>query len=173
MPFCRELYIEREDFREDAPKKFFRLVPGGEVRLRYGYIIKCERVIKDADGRVVELRCSHDPATRSGSEQSSRKVKGTIHWVSARHAVTAEVRLYDRLFKVPDPDRAEGAVEELLNPDSLQVLSGTMLEPSLAAAAVRAGKRVWVEKPLALSLEQLSREDDASMNPDNPNQDTP
>jgi glutaminyl-tRNA synthetase len=144
VPFCRELYIEHDDFREDAPKKFFRLVPGGEVRLRYGYIIKCERVIKDSDGRVVELRCSHDPATRSGSDRSGRKVKGTIHWVSARHAVSAEVRLYDRLFKVPDPDRAEGDIESLLNPESLEVLTGAMLEPSLVEAD--AGERFQFER---------------------------
>jgi len=135
VPFCREIYIERDDFREDAPKKFYRLVPGGEVRLRYGYIIKCEQVIKDSSGNITELRCSYDPATRSGSDESGRKVKGTVHWVSARHAVPAEVRLYDRLFKVADPDRAEGALTELLNPDSLVIVSGAMLEPSLGDAA--------------------------------------
>ncbi|HSG66909.1 MAG TPA: glutamine--tRNA ligase/YqeY domain fusion protein [Gammaproteobacteria bacterium] len=144
VPFSREIYIERDDFREDAPKKFFRLVPGGEVRLRYAYIIKCERVVKDADGRVTELRCTYDPATRSGADESGRKVKGTIHWVSARHAVPAELRLYDRLFKVADPDRAEGELADLLNPDSLRVVSGSMLEPSLAHAG--AGERFQFER---------------------------
>ncbi len=144
VPFCREIYIEQDDFREDAPKKFFRLVPGGEVRLRYAYIIKCEQVIKDDAGNVKELRCSYDPATRSGADQSGRKVKGTIHWVSARHARSAEVRLYDRLFKVPDPDRAEGDPTELLNPESLEILDGAMLEPALADA--EPGERYQFER---------------------------
>jgi glutaminyl-tRNA synthetase len=144
VPFCRELYIEQDDFREDAPKKFFRLVPGGEVRLRYAYIIRCEQVIKDADGRVIELHCSYDPETRSGSDTAQRKVKGTIHWVSARHAVSAEVRLYDRLFRVADPDRGEGELRDLLNPESLEIVHGAMLEPSLAAA--NAGERFQFER---------------------------
>ncbi|MCO6456788.1 MAG: glutamine--tRNA ligase/YqeY domain fusion protein [Pirellulaceae bacterium] len=137
VPMARELYIDADDFREDPPKKFHRLSPGAEVRLRYGYIIKCERVVKDpATGEVVELRCSYDPETRSGS-QSTRKVKGTIHWVSAAHAVPAEVRLYDHLFLKPDPDQAEAGQTYLsnLNPDSLQVLTGCQVEPSLAEAA--------------------------------------
>ncbi|NNC65247.1 MAG: glutamine--tRNA ligase/YqeY domain fusion protein [Gammaproteobacteria bacterium] len=134
VPFSREIYIEQDDFREDAPRKFFRLKPGGEVRLRYAYIIKCEEVVKDAAGNVTELRCSYDPATRSGADQSGRKVKGTIHWVSAPHAQRADVRLYDRLFKVADPDRAEGELTELLNPDSLEVVTSAMIEPALADA---------------------------------------
>ncbi len=134
VPFCRELYIERDDFMEDPPGKFRRLVPGGEVRLRYAYIIKCEAVIKDASGQVTELRCSYDPETKSGSEQSQRKVKGTIHWVSARHAARAEVRLYDRLFKVPNPDQSEGELAQHLNPDSLEVLPAAALEPALGAS---------------------------------------
>ncbi len=134
VPFCRELYIERDDFMEDPPGKFRRLVPGGEVRLRYAYIIKCEAVIKDASGQVTELRCSYDPETKSGSEQSQRKVKGTIHWVSARHATRAEVRLYDRLFKVPNPDQSEGELAQHLNPDSLEVLPAAALEPALGAS---------------------------------------
>jgi glutaminyl-tRNA synthetase len=144
VPFCREIYIEQEDFREDAPKKFYRLVPGGEVRLRYGYIIKCERVVKDAEGRVTELRCSYDPATRSGSAESQRKVKGTVHWVSARHAFASEVRLYDRLFKVADPDRAAGDLRDLLNPESLEIIAAAMLEPGLADAAP--GERFQFER---------------------------
>ena len=144
VPFSREIYIEQDDFREDAPKKFFRLVPGGEVRLRYAYIIKCEEVIKDPSGNVTELRCSYDPATRSGSDQTGRKVKGTIHWVAAPHALAAEVRLYDRLFKVPDPDRAEGELTDLLNPDSLEVVTGAMVEPALADA--QPGERYQFER---------------------------
>lgn len=115
---------------EEAPRKFFRLKPGGEVRLRFAYIIQCNEVIKDDEGNVVELHCSYDPDTRSGSGSSDRKVKGTIHWVSADHAVPAEVRLYDRLFTVPDPGSASD-VHEHLNPDSLEVVDAR-LEPSLA-----------------------------------------
>jgi glutaminyl-tRNA synthetase len=131
VPFCRELLIERDDFMEDAPKQFHRLRPGGEVRLRYGYIIKCESVAKDADGRVIELRCSYDPATKSGSGET-RKVKGTIHWVSARHAIRAEVRLYDRLFAVPYPG-AKPLGEEI-NPKSLEIIDTAALEPALGEA---------------------------------------
>ncbi len=130
LPFSRELYIEQDDFMEEAPKKFFRLKPEGEVRLRFAYIIKCEEVIKDDDGNIIELRCTYDPETRSGSASSDRKVKGTIHWVSAGHAVPAEVRLYDRLFTVPDPG-ADDDVHEHLNPDSLEVVQAR-LEPSLS-----------------------------------------
>jgi glutaminyl-tRNA synthetase len=129
MPFSRELWIEQDDFLEEAPRKFFRLKPGGEVRLRFGYIIKCEELIKNDDGDVVELRCSYDPDTRSGTGTSDRKVKGTIHWVSAAHAVPAKVRLYDRLFTIPDPNSAEDSMS-VLNPDSLEVVDA-MLEPAL------------------------------------------
>jgi glutaminyl-tRNA synthetase len=129
LPFGREIYIERSDFMEDAPRKFFRLKPGGEVRLRFAYIIRCDAVIKDDAGEVVELHCSYDPDTRSGSAAAQRKVKGTIHWVSVEHAVPAEVRLYDRLFKAPDPGSNENFLEDL-NPDSLEVVDA-MLEPSL------------------------------------------
>ncbi|MGB5345606.1 MAG: glutamine--tRNA ligase/YqeY domain fusion protein [Woeseia sp.] len=132
VPFCREIFIEQDDFMEDAPRKFFRLKPGGEVRLRAAYIIRCDEVIKNEQGEVVELRCSHDPDTRSGTGTSERKVKGTIHWVSARHAVAAEVRLYDRLFNDPEPAAADD-VHSVLNPDSLEVVSAR-LEPALAAA---------------------------------------
>jgi len=134
VPFSRELWIEREDFMEDPPKKFFRLAPGREVRLRYGYFITCTDVIKDASGNVVELRCTYDPATRGGDAPDGRKVQGTIHWVSARHALDAEVRLYDKLFSVPDPD-AVGEGQEFtgtLNPDSLVVVPGAKIEPSVA-----------------------------------------
>jgi glutaminyl-tRNA synthetase len=131
VPFAREVLIERDDFMENAPSKFHRLKPGGEVRLRYAYIIKCERVVKDAAGNVVEIRCSHDPKSRSGSDESGRKVKGTIHWVSAKHASRAPVRLYDRLFSVPFP--GEDLVKEL-NPESLKVVSGAALEPALLEA---------------------------------------
>lgn len=130
----REIYIERDDFMEDPPRKFFRLRPGGEVRLRYGYIIKCDEVVKDAGGQVVELLCSYDPDTRSGADASQRKVKGTVHWVSAADSLPAEVRLYDRLFTVPRPGagRDAGDFRDALNPESLVVKRGCRVEPSLA-----------------------------------------
>ena len=135
IPFCREFYIEADDFMEEPPKKFFRLAPGREVRLRYAYLITCREVVKNEAGEVVELRCTYDPASRGGSAPDGRKVKGTIHWVSARHAVAAEVRLYDRLFTVEYPDMdKEHDFKEFLNPNSLEVLRGCMLEPSLAGA---------------------------------------
>ncbi|WP_428102626.1 glutamine--tRNA ligase/YqeY domain fusion protein [Candidatus Rariloculus sp.] len=144
VPFSREILIERDDFMEDPPRKFFRLKPGGEVRLRYAYIIKCERVVKDENGDITEIRCSYDPATRSGSASApARKVKGTIHWVSKRHAVAAEVRLYDRLFTVPYPGSSTGLGAEL-NPLSLETLGKAMLEPSLADA--KAGERFQFER---------------------------
>jgi glutaminyl-tRNA synthetase len=130
VPFSRELWIEQDDFMEEAPRKFFRLKPGGEVRLRFGYIIKCEDLIKDADGNVVELHCTYDPDTRSGTGTSDRKVKGTIHWVSAAHGLAASVRLYDRLFTVPDPNSVDDFLE-VLNPDSLETVEA-VLEPNLA-----------------------------------------
>ncbi|MBT8078381.1 MAG: glutamine--tRNA ligase/YqeY domain fusion protein [Gammaproteobacteria bacterium] len=132
MPFSRELYIEQDDFMEEAPRKFFRLKPGGEVRLRFAYIIRCDEVIRDDAGNVTELHCSYDPDTRSGSASSDRKVKGTIHWVSAQQAVDAEVRLYDRLFTVPDPAAADD-IMAVVNSDSLQVVAAK-LEPELAGA---------------------------------------
>jgi glutaminyl-tRNA synthetase len=136
VPFSRELYIEQEDFREVPPPKYHRLSPGSEVRLRAAYIVKCERVVKDAGGNVTELHCTYDPETRSGGAAANRKVKGTIHWVSARHAVDAEVRLYDRLFKQEDPDDVPEGQSFLsnLNPDSLEVLPHCKVEPMLAAA---------------------------------------
>ena len=137
VPFCREVYIEQDDFMEEAPKKFFRLTPGREVRLRAAYLITCDTVIKDEkSGAIKELHCTYDPASRGGSAPDGRKVKGTLHWVSARHAVEAEVRLYDRLFNVENPDGdKEVDFKNHLNPDSLEVLSGCFLEPHLARAS--------------------------------------
>ena len=130
VPFSKELYIEREDFSEDPPKGFYRLSPGGEVRLRYAYVIRCDEVVKDEAGNVTELRCSYDPETL-GRNPQGRKVKGTVHWVSAKHALEAEVRLYDRLFSVPNPESEEGVFTDYLNPDSLTVQRG-FVEPSVA-----------------------------------------
>jgi glutaminyl-tRNA synthetase len=132
-PFSREIFIEHDDFMEEAPRKFFRLKPGGEVRLRFGYIIRCDEVVKNDAGDVVELHCSFDPDTRSGTGTSDRKVKGTIHWVSAQHALAAKVRLYDRLFRTPNPGGADDITAEL-NPGSLEVVDAR-LEPELANAA--------------------------------------
>lgn len=133
MPFCREIYIERDDFMEDAPKKFFRLTVGAEVRLKGAYIIKGESVIKDAQGRITEIRCTYDADSKSGSgtEASQRKVKGTLHWVSAKHAVPVQVRLYDRLFNHEDPAGQEEDFKEFLNPDSLKILENCMAEPAI------------------------------------------
>ena len=143
VPFSRELYIERDDFMEDPPKKFFRLAPGREVRLRYGYFITCTGVVKDEAGEVVELRCTYDPETRGGQSPDGRKVKGTIHWVSARHAVEAEVRLYEHLFTSERPDE-EADFLSTLNPDSLEVVAAAKVEPSLADA--RPGERFQFER---------------------------
>jgi len=131
IPFSRELYIERDDFMENPPKKFFRLSPGQKVRLKSAYIIQCDEVIKDAQGKVTELHCSYLPGSKSGGDQSGIKVQATIHWVSIRHAITAEVRLYDRLFKVEDPASEEGDFKDYINPDSLQVLPAVYAEPAL------------------------------------------
>ena len=145
VPFSREIYIEREDFMEDAPKKFFRLAPGREVRLRYAYLVTCTEVIKDAQGNITELHCTYDPATRGGNAPDGRRVQGTIHWVSAQHAKPAEVRLFDRLFSVPDPnDVPEGQDwRQNINPESLRTAKA-MLEPSLAEAQV--GDRFQFER---------------------------
>jgi len=135
LPFTRELYIERDDFREQASSKFKRLVTGGEVRLRNAFVIRCDEVVKDAYDEVIELHCSYDPATL-GANPEGRKVKGVIHWVSVPHAVEAEIRLYDRLFKHPAPDTGKDATDyrEHLNPDSLRTLTGCRVEPQLAHA---------------------------------------
>jgi glutaminyl-tRNA synthetase len=137
VPFSRVLYIEQDDFREDPPKQYFRLSPGREVRLRYGYFITCTGVVKNAVGEVVELRCTYDPETRGGNAPDGRKVKSTIHWVSAAHAVDAEVRIYETLFTKEDPNEIaeRGDFTDNLNPNSLEVVTGAKLEPSLADAA--------------------------------------
>lgn len=136
VPFSKELYIERDDFMEEPPKKFYRLSPGREVRLRYAYFITCNEVIKDEDGNVIELHCSYDPETRGGNAPDGRKVKATIHWVSANHAIKREVRLYDRLFTEADPEHNKEGKDfiELLNPESLTVLNECYMEPSLTEA---------------------------------------
>jgi glutaminyl-tRNA synthetase len=145
VPFSRELYIERDDFMENPPGKFYRLAPGREVRLRYAYFIKCVGVVKDEKtGEVTELRCTYDPATRGGDAPDGRKVKSTLHWVSAAHAIPAEVRLYDRLLSVENPFSQEGNFKDYLNPHSLEVLTGCQLEPSLADAVP--GSRVQFER---------------------------
>jgi glutaminyl-tRNA synthetase len=145
LPFSRELWIEREDFQENPPPKFFRLKPGGEVRLRYGYIIQCQEVVHDAAGEVVEIRCTYDPQTRSGGPEADRKVKGTIHWLSARHAQKAKVRLYDRLFCREDPEGGEEGTTFLdqLNPGSLREIEA-MVEPELMNTP--AGQQVQFER---------------------------
>jgi glutaminyl-tRNA synthetase len=136
VPFSREIYIEKDDFMENPPAKFFRLAPGMEVRLKGAYIIKCEGFKKnEITGAIEEVYCSSDPTTRSGGEGSGRKVKGTLHWVSATHAIDAEIRLYDRLFDHEDPaGQKDDDYRKLLNPDSLKVLTGCKIEPSLATA---------------------------------------
>jgi len=134
IPFGRELYIEQEDFMESPPKKYFRLFPGSMVRLKYAYIIRCDEVVKDADGNITELRCTYIPDSRSGNDTSGINVKGTLHWVSATNAITAEVRLYDRLFKVEDPSSEEGDFKDYINPESLQVVKTVYAEPALKNA---------------------------------------
>lgn len=135
VPFSRELYIERDDFMEEPPRKFFRLAPGREVRLRYAYFVTCNEVIKDENGEIVELHCTYDPASRGGNSPDGRKVKATMHWVSAKHAIKAEVRQYDRLFLDPNPAGHKGKdFLEFLNPDSLDILSDCYIEPSVTSA---------------------------------------
>ncbi|HUM65642.1 MAG TPA: glutamine--tRNA ligase/YqeY domain fusion protein, partial [Chitinophagaceae bacterium] len=134
VPFSNELYIEREDFMEDPPKKYFRLAPGQMVRLKSAYIIKCDEVIKDENDLVTELRCSYIPESKSGSDTSGINVKGTLHWVSVKHAVTVEVREYDRLFKVEDPSSEEGDFKDYINPDSLKIVKTAFAEPALKNA---------------------------------------
>ncbi|MGI8966249.1 MAG: glutamine--tRNA ligase, partial [Limisphaerales bacterium] len=134
IPFSKIIYIERDDFMENPPAKFFRLSPGKEVRLRYAYIIKCEKVLKDSHGEIVELHCTIDPDSKSGGATAGRKIKGTIHWVGAAQAINAEVRLYDRLFTVEQPDAAERDFKTFLNPTSLETVTHCQLEPSLAHA---------------------------------------
>lgn len=146
MPFSRELYVDRDDFMEDAPKKFYRLSVGREVRLRFGYLITCNEVVKNDAGEVIELRCTYDPDTRSGQAPDGRKVQGTIHWVSAAQAVSCEVRLYDRLFSQPDPDDVPEGQDFLsaLNPASLVVIPDAKIEPSVASDPI--GSRYQFER---------------------------
>jgi glutaminyl-tRNA synthetase len=144
VPFSRVLYIERDDFAEDPPKGFHRLSPGREVRLRYAYLVRCESVVKDESGEVVEVRCTYDPATRGGSAPDGRKVPGTLHWVSAEHSVPVEARLYDRLFRVERPDLEEGSFETYLNPQSLETLTDSRIEPAAADPAM--GERLQFER---------------------------
>jgi glutaminyl-tRNA synthetase len=157
VPFSRVLYIEQDDFKEDPPKKFFRLSPGREVRLRCAYFITCTEVVKDAAGEILELRCTYDPATRGGDAPDHRKVKATLHWVSAAHAGAAEVRLYDRLFLAEDPEQdvPGNTFPDNLNPQSLEVLRDCMLEPSLAAATP--GSRFQFERLGYFSVDAESR----------------
>ena len=165
VPFARELYIEQTDFREDPPKKYHRLGPGREVRLRYAYFITCQEVIKDPDtGEIVELRCTYDPETRGGYAPDGRKVRGTIHWVSAADAVEAEVRLYDHLFTEPHPEDVPegGDYKDALNAQSLQVLTGCQVEPSLAGAAV--GSRCQFERTGYFCVDSDSTPDQLVMN---------
>jgi glutaminyl-tRNA synthetase len=143
VEFSRELYIEREDFMEDPPKKFFRLAPGREVRLRYAYFVTCREVVGNDEGEIVELRCTYDPETKGGDAPDGRRPKATLHWISAAHAVAAEVRLYDHLFTRPDPG-AEGDFLADLNPKSLEALEGCWIEPALAEAGV--GETVQFER---------------------------
>ncbi len=157
VPFGREIFIERQDFMEDPPKKFFRLAPGREVRLRYAYFITCDEVVKNEDGEVVELRCTYDPATKGGDSPDGRKVKATLHWVSVAAAVDAEVRLYDHLFEVEIPG-ADGDFVDDLNPSSLEIRTGCKLEPSLAAFAP--GEQVQFER-LGYFAPDIDSTDDA------------
>jgi glutaminyl-tRNA synthetase len=152
IPFSRELYIEQDDFQEVPPPKYFRLKPGGEVRLKYAYIIKCEEVVKDASGNVIELHCTADLESKTGGATAGRKVKGTIHWVSAAHAMDAEVRLYDRLFTVPEPD-ADGDFKKHLNPHSLEIVTAKC-EPSFKDA--KADERYQFERLAYFALDKDS-----------------
>jgi len=146
IPFSRELYIEETDFMEEPPKKFFRLRPGGEVRLRYAYIMKCEEVMKDSEGNIESLHCTVDLDSKSGGATAGRRVKGTIHWVSATHAQDAEIRLFDRLFTVPEPDKDPSGKDftTFLNPESLTTMANCKLEPSLKEA--QAGQNFQFER---------------------------
>jgi glutaminyl-tRNA synthetase len=164
VPFSRELYIEREDFQENPHKKFYRLSPGREVRLRYAYFITCEEVVKDDNGEIVELRCTYDPATKGGDAPDGRKVKATLHWVSADHALNAEVRLYDHLFDRVDPDHDEDGKDfiDYLNPNSLEVRPNCKVEPYLADA--QAGERYQFERVGYFCVDQDRSEDQLVFN---------
>ncbi len=151
VPFGRELFIERDDFMENPPKKFFRLSPGTEVRLRYAYFITCREVVKDSSGEIVELRCTYDPATKGGNAPDGRKVKATMHWVSAAKSLPAEVRLYNQLFTRPDPGASEDFAKDI-NPNSLEVLDDARVEPALADAKV--GEAIQFERQGYFTLDQ-------------------
>ncbi|MBS4060914.1 MAG: glutamine--tRNA ligase, partial [Bacteroidetes bacterium] len=142
VPFSKVLYIEQDDFRETPPPKYFRMYPGNEVRLRYAYLVTCTHVVKDEAGNITEVHATYDPATRGGDAPDGRRVKSTIHWVSAQHALPAEVRLYEQLFSVERPD--DGELEEILNPNSLEVLANAYVEPALAEAQV--GEKIQFER---------------------------
>ncbi len=154
VPFSKELYIEKEDFMENPPKKFFRLFPGGMVRLKGAYIIKCDEVVKDESGNIMQLNCSYIPESKSGNDTSNIKVKGTLHWVSIKHTITAEVRLYDRLFKVEDPSNEEGDFKDYINPDSLQIVEKVYAEPALKNAV--ADERYQFLRKGYFSLDKIS-----------------
>jgi glutaminyl-tRNA synthetase len=172
VPFSRALYLEQEDFREDPPKKWFRLAPGREVRLRYAYFVTCVDVVKDGNGEVVELHCTYDPVTRGGDAPDGRKVRGTLHWVSAAHSLPAEVRLYDQLFLKPDPDDVEEGADFTanLNPDSLEMLTGCRVEPSLAGGAP--GSRYQFERQGYFCLDPDSSDGELVFNRTVPLRDT-
>ena len=159
VPFSQVLYIERDDFRENPPKQFYRLSLGREVRLRYGYFVTCTKVVKDTSGEVIEVHCKHDPATRGGNAPDGRKVKSTIHWVSATHALNAEVRVYDNLFLKEDPNEFEEGKDWIsnLNPNSLEVIRNAKLEPSLANAG--SGSRYQFERLGYFCVDPDSRPD--------------
>ena len=162
VPFSRELYIEGEDFLEDPPKKFYRLAIGREVRLRYAYYLKCEEVVKDSQGEIVELRCTYDPETKGGYARDGRKVKATLHWVSAPHSKPVTVRLYDRLFQVPEPGAETGNFLDDLNPNSLETVATCRIEPALAAA--RPGERFQFERLGYFCVDPDSRPDNLIFN---------
>jgi glutaminyl-tRNA synthetase len=154
IKFARELYIEQDDFMENPPKKFFRLSPGIEVRLRYAYFVTCREAVKNSKGEVVELRCTYDPATRGGNAPDGRKVKATIHWVAADHSIPGEVRLYNPLFRRPNPSGGESFATDL-NPNSIEVLGGARLEPALADAQLE--KPVQFERQGYFCLDRDSK----------------
>jgi glutaminyl-tRNA synthetase len=159
VPFSRVIYIEQDDFMEAPPKKFFRLAPGREVRLRYAYFITCQAVIKDDKDEIVELRCTYDPETRGGSAPDGRKVKGTLHWVSEAHAITAEIRLYDRLFNQPNPGAGGTDFKAALNPNSIEILTNSQVEPSLANA--QGGTRYQFERQGYFCVDNVDSSEDA------------
>jgi glutaminyl-tRNA synthetase len=164
MPFSREIYIEREDFMENPPKKFFRLAPGAEVRLKGAYIIQCTEAIKDEDGNISEIHCTYDPETLSGMPGASRKVKGTLHWVSAAQAYDAEVRIYDRLFDVENPAaETERDFREMLNPESLRVVKGVKVEPFIKENA-RQGEKFQFQRIGYFTPDYDSKDDNLIFN---------